>query len=126
MMKFYRNAFIAAAGVALLCGFVVIAHAQDDQGDQAGVKPPAPGSQPDACYEDCMYHYVQQNGLVAPKEAAYCARPACHPNKDISACEDTCTADYNTCIQSSPEGYSNQNGLKCMNQITACSATCRQ
>ena len=116
-----RSLFISAGAAGLLLSLAAAAVAQDDQ----GVPPPARGSQPDACYEDCMWHYVQQNGLVAPQAAAYCDRPGCHPSKYAQNCDDKCNGEYNNCIQSSPEGYAGANGLKCSNGITQCEQTCR-
>lgn len=103
---------------------VLVAAAALAQDRSTGVPPPAPGSQPDICYEQCMNHYMQSNGLVAPKEAAYCDRRACHPSKYAQSCNDTCSAQYNSCGQNA--GYANAAGAKCMDQFQQCQATCQQ
>ena len=71
------------------------------------VKPPAPNSTGNPCYESCMRHYTElSDGLVAPRPAQQCKEqcryePGSAGNTMDPQCKQKCVDAYNACMKAS-------------------------
>ena len=71
------------------------------------VKPPAPNSTGNPCYESCMRHYTEtSDGLVAPRPAQQCKeqcgyQPPRTGNTLNPQCKQKCVDAYNACMKAS-------------------------
>ena len=91
------------------------------------VKPPAPNSTGNPCYESCMRHYTElPDNMVAPRAAQQCQDqcgyvPPRAGNKPNPQCKQKCVDAYNACMKASKNPSKDFN---CPSSELRCESAC--